>query len=257
MPRRQTAINGKLLNDLWNVGAKHALYREDGKWYHNLSNFPGVLFDANGYVVFQTEEDYLKSPYLRITEDLHITGGISSMPEYIRVSEQNQLKAFSKTLKETIGEYQTTTAKSLSQNTQSNHEILQAFDLPARRKELRRILTQINRIVRDTQIARRVKIIHNFCCQICGSTLDLGNGSLYAESHHIKPLGFKHQGPDIVENILCVCPNHHALLDYGAIPLNLKDLRITPGHLFSEQYIDYHNTKVYKQVKGSIIVSQV
>jgi 5-methylcytosine-specific restriction enzyme A len=253
MPRRQTIITGKLLNDLWNVGAKHALYREDGKWYHNLADFPGVLFDSNGYVVFQTEEDYRKSPYLRITDDLHITEGIASIPGYTRVSEHNQFKAFSRALKETIGEYQASAAESLGQELQNYHEIIKAADLPTRPKELTRLLTQINRIVRDTQIARRVKIIHNYRCQICGYTLDLGNGKLYAESHHIKPLGIKHNGPDIVENIMCVCPNHHALLDYGAIPINLKNLRITSGHIFSEQYIEYHNTKLYKQVNGSIV----
>jgi 5-methylcytosine-specific restriction protein A len=253
MPRRQTIITGKSLNDLWNVGAKHALYREDGKWYHNLIDFPGVLFDSNGYVVFQTEEEYLKSPYLRITEDLHITEGISSIPGYVRVSEQNQFKAFSKTLNEAMGEYQVSATEVLSKETKSDHEIFKAIDLPIRSKELTRVLTQINRIVRDTQIARRVKIVHNYCCQICGYTLDLGTGKLYAESHHIKPLGEKHQGPDTVENIMCVCPNHHALLDYGAIPINLKDLRFTSGHAFNEQYIEYHNAYLYKRGNGSIV----
>ena len=41
------------------------------------------------------------------------------------------------------------------------------------------------RIIRDTEISKKVKTIHNYRCQICGSTLELGNGSLYAESHHI------------------------------------------------------------------------
>jgi hypothetical protein len=34
-------ITGKILNEAWQVGAKHALYREDGKWYHQLRDFPG------------------------------------------------------------------------------------------------------------------------------------------------------------------------------------------------------------------------
>ncbi len=257
MPRRQTTITGKRLNDLWNVGAKHALYREDGKWYHNLEVFPGVLFDANGYVVFQTEQDYHQNPYLRITEDLHIMeGGISSIPGYIRVSERNQFQAFSQTLKEAIGEYQISFDESLSKEMSDHHEILGAVDLPTKPSELARVLTQINRIVRDTQIARKVKIIHNYSCQICGSILNLGNGRLYAESHHIRPLGAKHQGPDVVENIMCVCPNHHALLDYGAIPIDLKYLRNIPGHIFNEQHIEYHNTNVYRQVRGSIVISR-
>lgn len=258
MPRRQTIITGKLLNELWNIGAKHALYREDGKWYHNLTEFPGVLFDSNGYIVFQTKQDYHQNPHLRITEDLHIMGGgIASIPGYIRISERNQFQAFSQTLKDAIGEYQIAFDGPITPKMHDYHEILKAADLPTKPNELTRVLTQLNRIVRDTQIARKVKVIHNYSCQICGYTLDLGNGKLYAESHHIKPLGAQHNGPDIVENIMCVCPNHHALLDYGAIPINLRDLKTTSGHIFNEQYIEYHNTNVYRQVRGSIIVPQV
>jgi 5-methylcytosine-specific restriction protein A len=79
MPKLRN-LDGKYLNDLWGVGANHALYREDGKWYHQLEDFPGALFDANGYIVFETEEDYLASPYLQIQKDLHIPNGISSIP---------------------------------------------------------------------------------------------------------------------------------------------------------------------------------
>jgi 5-methylcytosine-specific restriction protein A len=87
--RRPRNINGKYLNELWNVGAKHALYREDGKWYHNLIDFPGALFDINGYIVFKTEQDYLESPYLQIQQDLHVINGISSIQGYIRKTKIN------------------------------------------------------------------------------------------------------------------------------------------------------------------------
>ena len=113
-----------------------------------------------------------------------------------------------------------------------------------------RVLTQIKRIIRDTKISRSVKIIHNYRCQICGHTIHLGNGNFYAEAHHIKPLGNKHSGPDIVENVMCVCPNHHVLLDYGAIPINQIDLRTVSGHVFSDIYVEYHNTAIYKNRKS-------
>jgi glycosidase len=61
--RRRTT--GRVLNKLWRVDAAHALYLEDGKWYHHLERFPGALFDFNGYVLFRTREDYLNSPYLQ------------------------------------------------------------------------------------------------------------------------------------------------------------------------------------------------
>lgn len=56
-------VTGKKLNQKWGVGAKHALYREDGGWYHLLKNFPAALFDANGYVVSRASR-YLLTPWL-------------------------------------------------------------------------------------------------------------------------------------------------------------------------------------------------
>lgn len=80
-------ITGRKLNEEWGVGAKHALYRKDGGWYHLLKRFPGALFDANGYVIFKTRNDYLRSNDLQITQALHVPRCISSIPGYVRVKE--------------------------------------------------------------------------------------------------------------------------------------------------------------------------
>ncbi|MCX5892441.1 MAG: HNH endonuclease, partial [Deltaproteobacteria bacterium] len=58
--------------------------------------------------------------------------------------------------------------------------------------------------------------------------------------HHIKPLGSPHDGPDVRENILCVCPNHHVMLDYGVIELDGVQL---PG--IGREYINYHNEHIF------------
>ncbi|GLS33852.1 5-methylcytosine-specific restriction enzyme A [Mesorhizobium albiziae] len=67
------------------VDAKHALYREDGRWYNHLELFPGALFDAQGYVVFETQDDYGNCPQLRREKELNVTGGICNIPGYVRV----------------------------------------------------------------------------------------------------------------------------------------------------------------------------
>lgn len=72
------------MNHEWAVGAAHALYREDGRWYEHLERFPGALFDAGGYIVFWTKEDYQNCPQLRHGKKLNVTGGISSIPGYVR-----------------------------------------------------------------------------------------------------------------------------------------------------------------------------
>jgi len=48
-------ITGRKLNSTYKVGAVQVRYREDGVWYHPLDDFPGVLFDGQGYALFQTQ----------------------------------------------------------------------------------------------------------------------------------------------------------------------------------------------------------
>ena len=105
----------------------------------------------------------------------------------------------------------------------------------------------IYRILRDTEIARRVKILHRYECQICGFTIELPDGTRYAEAHHIRPLGGPHEGPDVAANILCLCPNHHAAVDLGAIHLEISALRTTTGHDVGPAYIAYHNEVILRR----------
>ena len=100
------------------------------------------------------------------------------------------------------------------------------------------------RILRDTGLARRIKLLHEFQCQICGLAIDLPNGRRYAEAHHIHPLGEPHNGPDVAGNIIVLCPNHHAMCDYFAIRIDLPSLRTHPEHLVEPNYIQYHNDMV-------------
>lgn len=81
-------VTGKNLNTMWGVGAAHSLYRKDGKWYHHLKEFPGALFDSQGYVIFKTQAEYRNNSYLQHGQDLHVPTGISSMPNYVKVLEE-------------------------------------------------------------------------------------------------------------------------------------------------------------------------
>jgi hypothetical protein len=110
-------------------------------------------------------------------------------------------------------------------------------------------VTIVSRIVRDTELARRIKGLHGQRCQICDETVRLADGTGYAEGHHLQPLGSPHDGPDVAENIVCLCPNHHAACDLGAIQLAASDLRSVDGHVVGQQFIDYHNRVVYRGKK--------
>ena len=211
MPTEQRKNIGRELNEKWGVHAKHALYRANGTWYHRLTEFPGALFDASGYILFETEAEYLQCPNLHLGKQTSCPKGIASIPAYVPVK----------------------------------NSVEQASDL-AEPKDTERVLSITKRIVRDSPLTRRVKKLHDNKCQLCGSTLALFGGQSYAEAHHIKPLGSVHHGPDVAANIICVCPNCHAQLDYGAIELDKSTLRLVPTHHIKDEYITYHNTKIYK-----------
>lgn len=75
-------LTGRGLNRKWNVNARHALYHKDGTWYEVLKHFPGALFDPDGYVFFKTEEEYKRSPHLRVALKTNVRNSIKSIPGY-------------------------------------------------------------------------------------------------------------------------------------------------------------------------------
>jgi len=92
MDELNVRISGKLLNDLWNVGAKHALYRKDGKWHHILTDFPGALFNEHGYIRFESEEEFLSCEYLQIQQYVLVEpDGIRNIPGYIKVIRNDEV----------------------------------------------------------------------------------------------------------------------------------------------------------------------
>ena len=107
-----------------------------------------------------------------------------------------------------------------------------------------RVLLQTYRVLRDTDLAKRIKVLYHNKCQICGLRIELPDGQAYSEAHHIQPLGHPHDGPDVAQNILVLCPNHHAMCDYGAMRLDLGRLCLHPSHAVDQRYIDYHNAVV-------------
>lgn len=101
------------------------------------------------------------------------------------------------------------------------------------------------RIVRDTVMSKRIKNIHKFKCQICDKVIVLKNNVRYTEAHHIKPLGTPHNGPDIAANIICVCPDDHVRLDFGAMKIDKTKLTMNSKHQIGDEFILYHNDEIF------------
>lgn len=107
-------------------------------------------------------------------------------------------------------------------------------------EETTRVTTTIERIIRNTRIIRTLKIQYDNKCQICGHKITLPRGATYSEGHHLRKLGGAHQGPDVKENIILVCPNHHVEFDFGAISIDPKTKLIK--HIDEENF--FHNKKL-------------
>lgn len=69
-------------------------------------------------------------------------------------------------------------------------------------------------IVRNPNVRRRVIARANGSCEYCG---ELGflrdDGSRFVEAHHIIHLA--RQGPDTLDNVIALCPNHHRQAHFG------------------------------------------
>ena len=63
---------------------KVAYYHKDGTFYERPKVYPAVFFDANGYVLFETEEELAATPSSRLGVKLGFAKSISLVPGYVR-----------------------------------------------------------------------------------------------------------------------------------------------------------------------------
>ena len=121
-----------------------------------------------------------------------------------------------------------------------------------------RVNTKILRVIRDTKITTELKQKYEHRCQICGERITIIEGKkikYYCEAHHLKPLAQIHDGPDIKENIIILCPNHHVEFDFGVIAIDPNDSqtiihkdkenqyngrKIETRHKIATEYLKYH-----------------
>ena len=75
----------------------------------------------------------------------------------------------------------------------------------------------VERFERNKRLSEYIKELYGWKCQICGFTIRKKDGGLHVETHHLKPLS--EGGHDSIKNIIIVCPNHHALFEYGDVSI--------------------------------------
>jgi putative restriction endonuclease len=149
----------------------------------------------------------------------------------------------------TIWRFRLTKITPATRKSRRTAEMQESYELTRRQP------TMVVRIIRDTQQARRVKEFYDYHCQVCGTRLESSAGP-YAEAAHIRPLGSPHDGPDSLDNLLCLCPNHHVLFDYGGFTIDddftligiLGQLTVKSEHEISRDHLHYHRSHYYNGI---------
>ncbi len=195
--------SGRRLNRQWGVNAKHALYHKDGTFYERLEEFPGVLFDPGGYVLFPTEDAFLKCSHLQVGVKVHVPEGIRSIPGYV----SRAVPADS------------------AEITQLKQELAELQSRPQTPETLREVQRVLKTYERPSPITRYVKRTRGATCQLCG---ELGfvkrSGMRYCEVHHLFHLS-KNPPPKCLgpEYLAVLCATCHRRMHYANVGEPVRD----------------------------------
>ena len=119
-------------------------------------------------------------------------------------------------------------------------------------KRADRAATTVSRIKRDVSLSENIKEIYRYKCQVCNVYLKTPYGAI-AIGAHIKGLGKPHNGPDVIENMICLCPNHHEQFDdhgfyidsetseiKGLEGYDGKKITLNKKHNIEKSFLKYH-----------------
>lgn len=98
-----------------------------------------------------------------------------------------------------------------------SREILVNELLELSKVETSKVLISGETYQRNNQAIARIKILRNFKCQLCGTSIQKKNGLFYVEAAHIDPKRLN--GKETLENIILLCPNHHKEFDLGDLKI--------------------------------------
>jgi putative restriction endonuclease len=106
-------------------------------------------------------------------------------------------------------------------------------------------------LVRDQANVDWIKSLYDNACQVCRIQLMTDAGAISIGAH-IQGLGKPHDGPDVVENMLCLCHNCHAIFDSGAFYINDDLKSITWLHQPNGAATSFHSTELFSKPEHHI-----
>ena len=185
----------------WNTSVAQSRYSDSGNWYALLTRFPAALVDANGYLLFETEDAFRSSPHLNIRKQIGVKPpGISALPGYIQI-----LSAGKSAINDVdIHEYEGIEGR----NT---------------------LLTHLAR-ERDRRLVHQKRSsATSLACEICGFSFAAaygGRASDYCEVHHLVPLaGEMAERKTLLQELAVLCANCHRVVHLKNPPYTLQEVK--------------------------------
>ncbi|MEA5425403.1 HNH endonuclease [Arcicella lustrica] len=205
-------ITANKIEKIVKTGVLHALYREDGGWYHHLKRFPGALFDYHGYVLFETKEDYDNNPSLIHRQDLNVKNGISSLPNYRKfvTEEIKQIESLKSTSKKIIISERKILNIIKSDLDSIEEENSNHFEGGTKKR-------MISYYERNQKLRAKAIKIHGTTCKVCQFNFkdNYGvHGEDYIEVHHLVPIHTLTKSTKVnpETDMIVVCSNCHRMI---------------------------------------------
>jgi 5-methylcytosine-specific restriction endonuclease McrA len=190
----------KELAKRWGLSVQHALYRKTGNWYHQLNKFPGALLDADGYVIFESEQAFKACPQLQVGKEVGAPKGIKAIPGYVRVADSDASPSLDVDI----------------------HTV-------AATEGRRRLVLHLQRERNQTVVRNKKKQAASFDCEVCGFSFGRDYGSAasdYCEVHHLLPLSeVEHTTRTRMEDLAILCANCHRVVHLRNPPYTLDEVR--------------------------------
>ena len=102
-----------------------------------------------------------------------------------------------------------------------HHDLCRATGLDIEALEVAAVRARVQQLRRrDPQFRERILVAYEYRCAICGYDGRLGTDAVGLDAAHLRWWAF--DGPDTVDNGLCLCTFHHKLLDRGVFGITAE-----------------------------------
>ncbi len=174
-----------------------ALYSDWGNFYAAIKEYPCALFDRNGYVIINSEEDLIRYD-IKIRKRTNVPHKIPSLPGYVLT------KSILATSPEEIGDREYTEGSVAK--------------------------IAVNRYERDRSARKACLNHYGYACVCCGIILENVYGDTakgFIHVHHIRPIADikREYKLDPIEDLKPVCPNCHSIIHLSKPPMTISELK--------------------------------